>query len=134
MVGMKVKYRPREGIDARKVQSRAKQANFRGLGHAGGAIRLTARRSIRRGKKPSPAGSAPHTRRGQLKRAIVYAVQKDKQSVVVGPTHEIVGPSAMAHEFGGKFRGEQYDRRPLMGPALEKNLDRLPKLWAGSVK
>lgn len=131
---MKVRLKPREGIDRRRIKRAVDRSTFRNLGHAGGAIRLTARRSIRRGKKPSPPGSAPRTRRGQLKRAVVYAVRKDKQSVVVGPTHEIVGPSAMAHEFGGKFRGEQYDRRPLMGPALEKNLDRLPKLWAGSVK
>jgi len=131
---MKVKLKPHEGIDAGKVQARVRRGNFRGLGHAAAAIRLTARRSIKRSKQPAPPGNAPHTRKGQLKKAIVYAVEKNKQSAVVGPTHEIVGPSAMAHEFGGRFRKQKYPRRPLMGPALEKNVDRLPQFWAGSVK
>jgi hypothetical protein len=61
-------------------------------------------------------------------------VEKSKQKVVIGPTHELVGPSAMAHEFGGRFRKQVFPKRPLMGPALEKNLDRLPKFWVGSVR
>jgi hypothetical protein len=134
MVEMKVKLKPREGIDIKRVKRPVDRSTFKNLGHAGAAIRLTAKRSIRKSKKPSTPGSAPHTRQGQLKRAVVYAVEKSKQKVVIGPTHELVGPSAMAHEFGGRFRGEQYPKRPLMGPALEKNLDRLPRFWAGSVR
>jgi hypothetical protein len=133
-VKVTVKLKPREGIDVKRVKRTVDRSTFRGLGHAGGAIRLTARRSIRKSKKASPPGMPPHTRQGQLKRAVVYAVEKSKQRVVIGPTHELVGPSAMAHEFGGRFRGDQYPKRPLMGPALEKNLDRLPKFWAGSVR
>jgi hypothetical protein len=40
----------------------------------------------------------------------------------------------MAHEFGGHYRREHYDKRPFMGPALQKIKDRLPSMWAGSVK
>ncbi|MCC6579872.1 MAG: hypothetical protein IT440_05475 [Phycisphaeraceae bacterium] len=121
-------------MDATKVKRAADRASFRGLGHAAAAIRLTARRSVRKSKRPSLAGSPPHTRKGQLKKAIVYAVEKGKQDAVVGPTHELVGPSAMAHEYGGKFRGQNYPKRPLMGPALEQNKDRLPKFWSSSIK
>ena len=42
--------------------------------------------------------------------------------------------SAKAHEFGGRYKRQKYPKRPFMGPALEKTNDRLPKLWAGSVK
>jgi hypothetical protein len=134
MVEMKVKLKPREGIDIKRVKRPVDRSTFKNLGHAGGAIRLTSKRSIRKSKGPSTPGTPPHTRQGQLKRAIVYAVEKSKQKAVIGPTHELVGPSAMAHEFGGRFRKQMYPKRPLMGPALEKNLDRLPKFWAGSVR
>ncbi len=117
-----------------KVLRQLRRVNIESLGHAGGAIRLAARRSIHKGPKPSAPGTPPHTRRGQLRRAILYAVEKREQRVVIGPAYEIVGPSAMAHEFGGRFRHERYDRRPFMEPALEKIKDRLPRMWAASVR
>ena len=58
----------------------------------------------------------------------------DKQSVVIGPDVEVAGTSAKAHEFGGRYKREQYDKRPFMGPALDKTKKRLPAMWAGSVK
>ena len=130
MVEMKVKTR----MDAKRVVKAAQTGSIKSLGHAGGAIRMTAKRSIKRSKTESPEGSPPHTRKGQLRRAILYAVEKDKQSVVVGPDVSIVSTAGTAHEFGGRFRGEQYPRRPFMGPALEKTKERLPRMWAGSVR
>jgi hypothetical protein len=119
--------------ETKTVLTKARQGSFKSLGHAGAAIRLTARRSIRRRKSASPAGTPPSTRRGQLKRAIAFAVDKQQQLVVIGPEYEVVGESGKAHEFGGRYRREQYEKRPFMGPALEKVKDRLPSLWAGSV-
>jgi hypothetical protein len=130
MFGFKVK----SYFHPKRVKNAAKKASFRNLGHAGAAIRLTARRSIRRSKKPSSSGQPPHTRKGQLKRALRYAVDKDKGSVIIGPTYTMVGRSGMAHEFGGKFRGQKYPQRRFMGPALAKNQSKIPKLWANSVK
>ena len=130
MIGAKVRIRDR----MERVKRKAKDATFRSLGHAGAAIRLTARRSIRKRKTASEPGQPPHTRKGQLKRAIVYAVERQQDRVVIGPEHAVVGPSAMAHEFGGRFRGDRFDRRPFMGPALMKVKDRLPRKWAGSVR
>jgi len=121
-------------FDAGKVEKAVRNASFRNLGHAGGAIRLTARRSIKKRRKASPPGQPPHTRRGQLRGAIVYAVEKDRQSVVVGPQHRDVGDVGLAHEFGGRFRGQTYPKRAFMGPALEKVKDRLPRKWANSVR
>ena len=130
MIGLKARTEDR----SKAVLAKAKEASIKNLGHAGAAIRLTARRSIRRGKKPSSPGTPPHTRRGLLKRALRYAVERDRERVVVGPAHGVVGPSAIAHEFGGRFRGDKYDRRPFMGPALMKIKDLLPRRWAGSVR
>jgi hypothetical protein len=130
MVGVKVKTRSQMSRVARK----AKRKGIENLGHAGAAIRLTARRSIRKRKGPAPAGQPPHTHTRRLPRAIQYAVQKQRGVVVVGPDIERVGTAGKAHEHGGTYKRERYERRPFMGPALEKIKDRLPRLWAGSVR
>jgi hypothetical protein len=130
MIGAKVKTKD----ETKKVLAKAKQGNFKSLGHAGAAIRLTAKRSIRKRKKASPEGQPPHTRKGQLRGAILFDVDKQKDLVVIGPDHSKVGASGSAHEHGGKYKRQRYPKRPFMGPALEKTQDRLPKLWAGSVK
>ena len=130
MISMKAKVR----FDARKVQAKARRGNIESLGHAGGAVRLAARRSIRKGEKASTPGTPPHTRKGRLRGAILYSVERQQERVVIGPRYTVAGPSGMAHEFGGRFRGARYDKRPFMGPALEKVRDRLPRMWAGSVR
>lgn len=130
MVGVKVKTRSHMG----RVKKAAQRATFDNLGHAGAAIRLTARRSIRRSKQASAPGKPPSTRKGRLRSAIRYAVEKNRSRVVIGPEHSVVADAGRAHEFGGRFRSERYVRRPFMGPALEENKQRLPRLWAGSVK
>jgi len=119
--------------ETKRVRKKAQQGNFNSLGHAGAALRLTARRSIRRRKKASDEGTPPSTRRGQLKGALQYAVEKEEQTVVIGPSVEAVGTSGAAHEHGGTYKGQRYPKRPFMGPALEQIRDRLPKLWANSV-
>jgi len=130
MVGIRVRTRS----DIPKVLRKIRRANIKNLGHAGGAIRLAAKRSIKRSPEPSAPGTPPHTRRGQLKRAILYAVEKQKQRVVIGPAYAIVGRSATAHEFGGRYKKERFKKRAFMGPALEKVRPRLPRHWAGSVR
>ncbi len=121
-------------IDAAKVVKAARSGSFTSLGHAAASIRLQARHSIRKSKKPSQAGTPPNTRKGRLRNAIKYAVSKTPPSAVIGPDVEVVGTSGKAHEFGGRYKKEHYDKRPFMGPALEKTKDRLPAFWAGSVK
>lgn len=130
MIALRVKTRS----DVQKVLAQTRQAQITNLGHVGAAIRLAARRSIRRNKRQSAAGTPPHTRRGQLKRAIVYAVEPSAERVTVGPTHQVVGRAGSAHEHGGRYKRERYQKRPFMGPALEKTIPRLPRMWAGSVR
>jgi hypothetical protein len=121
-------------LDGKKVIDAARKGSIQSLGHAGAAIRLAARHSIRKSPKPSPSGTPPHTRKGRIRNAIKYAVMAASQAVLIGPDAEIVGTSGKAHEFGGHFRRENYDRRPFMGPALQRTKDRLPSFWAASVK
>jgi hypothetical protein len=130
MIGTKARVK----FDAGKIRRAAQKGSIQSLGHAGAAIRLTARRSIRKSPKASAPGSPPHTRKGRLRNAIKYAVQKTVQSVLIGPDYAVAADSGRAHEFGGHFRREDYPRRSFMGPALEKTKDRLPAFWAGSVK
>jgi len=118
----------------RKVLRKAKDATFRSLGHAAAALRLMARRSIRRRKGPSRPGTPPHTHTKRLPSAIVYAVDRPDQRAVIGPARSIAGTSGMPHEFGGRYKGQRYPRRPFMGPALEQVRDRLPRMWASSVR
>ena len=117
-----------------KVARQAKRASIESLGHAGGAIRLAAVRSIRKRKGPSPSGQPPHTHTRRLPRAIKYAVEKQRQAVVIGPDIQSLGTAGKAHEHGGHYRRERYPKRPFMGPALEKVKPRLTKFWAGSVR
>jgi phage gpG-like protein len=130
MVAIKAKVKVEPG----KLKRAAKAGTINSLGHAGAAIRLQARHSIKKGSKRSAPGTPPHTRKGRLRNAIKYAVQKERQSVVIGPDAEVAGDSGKAHEFGGKFRREHYPKRPFMGPALQNVADRLPTFWRGSVK
>jgi len=130
VVGMKCKTRS----DMRRVAAAVRKASITSLGHAGAAIRLVARRSIKRSPAASAPGRPPHTRRGLLKSAILYAVEPRGASVVIGPDVGFVGTSAAAHEFGGAYKREHYPRRSFMGPALEQVKDRLPRHWAASVR
>ena len=119
---------------SKRVLAKTKQASIQNLGHAGAAIRLTARRSIRRSQRYAAEGKPPHTRRGQLKSAIAYSVERQQDLVVIGPEATKVGPSGSAHEHGGKYKRTRYAKRPFMGPALQRMQPRLPKIWAGSIK
>lgn len=116
------------------VLAKASRAAIENLGHAGAALRLAVRRSIRTRKKPSAVGTPPHSRKGQLRRAILFAIEKATQTVVVGPDFGVVADSGRAHELGGRFRQERYDKRPFMGPGLLAIKDRLSKFWYESVR
>lgn len=125
-------------LHLRKINDAAARARSKVLGRQAGAVRLTARRSIRRRKKPSPRGRPPHTQTGNLRRSILYAVL-DEYSAVIGPAglgskSSSVGPSATAHEFGGEFRGDHYPQRPFMGPALAKITPKLPEHWRDAIQ
>jgi hypothetical protein len=116
-----------------KVAKAEQKAAFRNVGHGAARIRKDAQASIERSDEPSAPGTPPHTRRGHLRRAIVYDYDPREQSAVVGPRASIVGDAGAAHEFGEEFRGYDYDARAFMGPSLEKNVPRFAGDWEGSI-
>lgn len=103
-----------------RIDAAKRRCMDRGLFKAAGFLRTDARRSIKQRKTAAPAGSPPATRKGRLRKAIVFHVFRGLGRAIVGPTANIVGPAGGAHEHGGQFRGESYPARPFMGPALVK--------------
>ncbi len=103
------------------------------LRRAGAYVRRVAQRKVATSPKPSQPGSPPHSRKGLLKRSILFGSDGDS-SVLVGPGFNLVGPSMSAHEFGGKYRRERYPKRPLMGPSLKESAPHLAEMWKDAVK
>lgn len=159
MVGMEAKIK----FKSEEIKKRVKQASFESLTHASAAIRLTAKRSIRKraGADASEPGQPPFTHPGRgrskpylMPRSVVYHVEKRLGEAVVGPEKPVIGMIGHLHEFGGvvppQRRGRKtrrgggqekvetmparhYPARPFMGPALEKLRPRLTKFWENSV-
>lgn len=120
-----------------RVQRAADRATREYLFRGAGLIRKIARGSIRRRKNPdrsSPRGRPPHTHTGQLKRALAFMADPANNRAIIGPRRSIVGRSGRAHEFGGRFRGDRYPRRPFMGPALDSARDDLARIWRDAVR
>ena len=120
-------------FDEDGIVARIARASRDILRRAGAYVRRVAQRKVVTSPKASQPGSPPHSRKGLLKRAILFGSDGDK-SVLVGPGFNFVGPSMSAHEFGGKYRKERYPKRPLMGPSLKESVPHLAKMWDGAVK
>jgi len=128
-----VKFRFRFSSEWKRVQAAAKRATTKALYQAGAMIRTTARRSIRKRKGASAPGSPPHTHTNALRKAILFDVDRDRESVIIGPTADIIGEAGAAHEHGEEYYGRDYPERPFMGPAHKKILPRVAELWRDSV-
>jgi hypothetical protein len=133
-------------FDRPKVQRAVDRAKRAVLARAGAFIRTTARHSIRKRKGSAPPGQPPHSHEGSLRRLIFFGYDRGTDSVVVGPVGFSRSNAPNVLEFGGKTvverrrRGKRERRsvriakRAFMGPALEKERSKLPKLWANSVR
>lgn len=99
---MAVSTRTTVRMNPEQLRKKVAAGSFRSLGHASAAVRLTARRSIRRRKKASTPGTPPHTQSGNLKRSIRYEVTQD--DAVIGPVNEFGGRIWNLHEHGGMGR------------------------------
>lgn len=121
-------------FDADGLVARAAKASVDVLRRMGAYIRRVAQSKVRQSRNPSQPGEPPHTRRGALKRGILFGVDRRTNSVVVGPSIRFVGTSMQAHEFGGGYKKERYPKRPLMGPSLRESAPHLAKMWENAVK
>lgn len=121
-------------FDSAAVVNAVRNGNLKALRQAGAYVRKSARNSVKKSKHSSIAGTPPHTRRGLLKRSLLFGVEPRRMAVVIGPAFKFVGISMTAHEFGGMYRHRKYPKRPLMGPTLIKTAPQISKLWTDSVK
>jgi hypothetical protein len=118
----------------KRIIDRTNKAAFKNFAHAAARISKDAKESIVKSDEPSPEGTPPHTRaeRGHnLRGAIRFAATKE--GAVIGPMASIIGEVGAAHEFGEVYKGQDFDIRAFMGPALEKNVDRLARDWYGTI-
>lgn len=129
MIGTMTQFQSR----VKEVEEAAEKAAFRNLGHAAASIRKDAVKSITRSKEPSPEGGPIHTRKGQAKRAVRYAVDFEKEEALIGFQESKVGTAMAAHERGETYKDVDFPERPTMGPALERGAPRFAKDWAASI-
>ncbi len=118
----------------RRVLVAVRDANYKALRRTGAYVRKAAQNRVMQSSKASTPGTPPNTRRGLLKKSLLFGAEKKKQSVVIGPAEKFIGTAMVAHEYGGKYRKRRYPKRPLMGPTLEKTASKIPNLWDKAIK
>ncbi len=118
------------------VLKAADEANFKNIGHFAASVRKAAASRIVRAPKgkASTRGQSPHTHRGMFfKRAIRFAINKQKQEALVGFQHSIIGEVGALHEFGESRGKVSFPKRPTMEPALEQSAPRMGNHWQGTI-
>lgn len=131
-------------FDREKVARAVGDANRKALSRFGGAVRLRARRSMRRRADVSEPGQAPSAHAGQLKELLFYAWDEKSKSVVAGPVplRTPTGVPRLLEEGGtvmvpagdGGRRPARYRKFPYMAPALEAERPKLADLYKASLK
>lgn len=145
MIGLKIDQAKALFFDRAKVTRAMSDATRRALSKAGAFVRTTAKGLIRSGKGVSKPGSPPKSHVGLLKKFLFFAYDERSRSVVIGPMllTEKTGEAPSLLEYGGlaKRRRRNTDReflytykaRPYMGPALEKNVGKIPSTFQNSI-
>jgi len=113
----------------------------------GAFARRTAKGLIRKFKKPSKPGRPPHSHgRELLKKFIFFTWDPTARSELIGAAklNGTIGDAPSALEHGGKSRarvgrkGHKHVEtvtiaaRPYIGPAVTKELPKLPGLWSST--
>jgi len=130
------------------VQRKKDRATKRVMTRFGAFVRVSARSSIRKRKKSAAPGKPPSSHVGSLRRLILFGYDASRRSVVVGPLPftALTKDQPRTLEQGGgsqvvTFRNRKKERkrvfvkaRPFMGPALQRELPQLPRLWRDAVR
>lgn len=152
MIGLKINAAKAQFFDRPKVQRAVDRSTRRLFVRMGGLTRKIARQSIRKRKKPSPAGQPPHSHLGLLRKFIYFVFEsKPRPTMVAGPALlngrpdpqpvNATVPEALEHGAKLRVRGRfqrsakivDLEPRPYMAPAFNKAKDKLPGLWRDSV-
>jgi phage gpG-like protein len=116
-----------------RISKAVKRAADGALDAAAFVIQQRAQDKIQTAKGPSEPGQPPHSKRGRLRRAILYSYSKQIKEAVIGPAASRMATAGAAHEFGGRFRRTKYPARPYMGPTLAENAHVIPEKFRGSI-
>jgi hypothetical protein len=87
--------------DFNKVLRAAERSNDLSLRRAGAYVRGVAMKGIKTSKVFSKPGDRPHTRKGRLRKSIIFAVDQKGVNVLIGPHSGVIGKVGATHEFGG---------------------------------
>jgi len=117
-----------------KVIRKAKRANIDSIGRAAAFTRGVMKRKLSKRKKPRPPGQPAASPTGRAKKSVLFAYDRRSDSAIIGPSHNIVGRSMHAHEFGTKHKGDRFPARPFAGPTIEDVSPKLSQFWRGSIK
>jgi hypothetical protein len=143
MIGMKLSQTKGLFFDRRAVTNAADRAQRKVLSKFGAFVRQTAKASIRKRKAVSEPGQPPSSHTGLLKRNIFFVFSPETRSVVIGPillNQRTDAPRLLEHgdtvvrKKRAKRVRMKYRARPFMGPAFEREQQKLPALWRNSVK
>ncbi len=160
MIGLTFKAAKGGFFDRPKIQQAVAKAERQVLSKFGAFVRQRAKTSIRQRKGTSPPGQPPYSHVGLLRKFILFAYDRPRRSVVIGPTLTKEGSQApKLLEYGGQIsktvettvtrisaagtlvrskekttRQLHYRARPFMGPAFTAELAQLPKLWRNSIR
>jgi len=135
-------------FDRKAVRNAVDHAARRVLSKFGAFVRRAARSSIRKRKQASRPGEPPSSHTGLLRKFIFFGYDLSRRSVVIGPArlNQRIGNAPEALEHGGtsqiaegprrkrRRRKVRIRARPYMGPAMQKELPKLPVMWRDSVR
>ena len=119
--------------DVKKVLRRRRRQEPRNLSYAAAYMRRVMKSVIGKNKKPRAKGQPMTSTTHRAYKSIIYAVDKVREVAQIGPSYNLVGRSAMAHDQGTRFRGQRVERRPFRGKTLEKGAPKLASFWRGSI-
>lgn len=134
-------------LNTQGLLRRLDASTWRVLGRVGGRIMRYARKILHKRPGPSKPGQPPHTHKGQLRRFLLFGVDRRTRSVVIGPKGlgRAVVPQLL--EEGGiapqarKRKGQQkaprrgtIEPRPYMGPAFRAVRPELPTFWRDAAR
>ncbi len=144
MIGLRLDQVTSRFFDRQRVLAATTRAQRRVLSRFGAFVRRRSQTSIRPRKGTSRPGAPPHSHTGLLRRNIYFSYEPNRRSVVIGPVRLNAkgGDAPRLLETGGRImrrRGGRlhpaiYRPRPFMRPAFEAEQQKLPSLWAKSVR